>query len=354
MSKPEDTTQTPIKPKYPKIQPQPIKPNTSSFQPLRKSKPIAVLPKPCQKTESKFNPNIKPTTSIKLKNEIGLSKKWVLPPRPRPGRKPVNIDDDEATKRQNMKDIHRGVKEMNMKEKEKIPSSMAISSSSSTESPFLITSSPIASPTTPDDPEFTKMKVDYLSKLKEQELINNYIEVINNQMKQLDFIKNGYMTHDTLNQINKPSITQQIQSTRNFKDLEGINDFEDLEKFLSYSITSSNLIHRVTKNYQDNSINDQIMKYLKSRENFKTMNQKKIKTNKKVKCSKPETTGTSTESKLNNFSSNLLNENNLFDKLIINNNEFNEMKSSKCQICNKSTCFCLDIDKNFSEKYSNY
>ena len=68
--------------KYPKIQPAlAIKP---------KPVPIAVLPKPSNQPISTFDPNSRTTS---LKNDISLnintSKKWVLPPRPRPGRKPT-------------------------------------------------------------------------------------------------------------------------------------------------------------------------------------------------------------------------------------------------------------------------
>jgi hypothetical protein len=252
-------------------------------------------------------------------------------------------------------------------------------------------SSGIGTPTGEETPETMKLKVEYLNKLKEQDLINNYIGVINNQIKQLDFIKNGYMTLDTLNQLNmntkpgdatvsadtlaalqmtgnttltmtlnenmntnldlndttnittttpnddkKDGINTPLFSTdldssiaRRFNDLEAINNFNDLEKFLSYLNKSSNLIYRVTKNYNLNlNINEQIVKYLQLRTTFKNM-EKKQKKMKKAKL------GLGDNSNSSNVTSN--------DYLNLSNDK-------ACPICGKtSPCFCLDIDRKFNE-----
>ena len=42
------------------------------------------------------------------------------------------------------------------------------------------------------------MQMSYLSKLKEQEVIRNYIEVLTNQIKELSFVQNGVITFDAL------------------------------------------------------------------------------------------------------------------------------------------------------------
>lgn len=331
--------------KYPKLQAKPVPVQLKMKKPI----PIAVLPKPCAKIESKFNPNIKTNNTIKLKHEIGLSKKWVLPPRPRPGRKPVNNEEiDEEAKKQHLKDLHKGVREMNVKDpikpKEKIEKKEhKIIAKEEKLDKIEIGEVPSSLMTTKESPELSNLKMEYLSKLKEQLLINNYIGAINNQIKQLDFIKNGYMTLDTLNQLNlnKPdtssstmpnaNITPELDSTiprKNFNDLETINNLNDLDVFLKYLNKSSNLINRVTKTYNSNeNVNEQILKYLQLRANYKLMEKR--------------------QKKLSKAKTELQNERN---STTLSNDYLNLSNDKSCPICSKtSPCFCLDIDRKFNE-----
>ncbi|KAG7194646.1 uncharacterized protein KQ657_004322 [Scheffersomyces spartinae] len=132
----------------------------------------------------------------------------------------------------------------------------------------------------------------YLNKLKEQELIRNYIDVINNQIKELNFVKNGVITFAALDGNNNGSpVTSDADITatggefdanstnhadRNDEDvplasrklnkdyhggmkttrkpvsceqLQLINNLNDLNKFLTYFLKSSSIIHSATKKY---------------------------------------------------------------------------------------------------------
>lgn len=469
-------------PSHPYIKPHPT---TTHNVPIlaKKSKPvpIAVLPKPSKNLKSTFNPNmnlhVKHSPSIKLKQDVGLNinttKKWVLPPRPRPGRKPVNLDEPEDHKSKSQvtsptiiqphshqnttrtsdhqvlekkledgnqdtkleKPKHKIDKKCDKSYKEKLFKEKLFKEKGGKDKP-----KPKPHGKKPEtDPEIMNLKMNYLSKLKEQELINNYIDIINNQIKQLTFIKNGYMTLDTLNQINpnidpnengglnldllkdlnngnelhseselfrnlnlntssdnsSPSVsgnssgfvspnisdfsspdpegTSEIK-TRNSQDLESINNPQDLDKFLNYLLKSSNLIHRVTKNYKSDNdygnINSQITKYLRLRSNYQKLHNCNKLQYKKAKLNSHQTQNNS-DYKIDT----LLNENNLFDKLIINNFDSEladlpikdpkpgpgpapnitngtgpEVKALKCSICKKLTpCFCLDIDRKFMD-----
>lgn len=516
--------------------------------------PIAVLPKPSNSLKSTFNPNlnlhIKNSPSIKLKQEVGMnintSKKWVLPPRPRPGRKPVNTDDEKDST--TTRDLHAKVKQnQHTSLQHHVPSDLNMSLPSTQNHPDASDDSNSLTQASKNDkvkleklksdklkydkhkpeksskeklakektarekvkndkskiervkghprkndidPEVMNLKMVYLSKLKEQEFINNYIDIINNQIKQLTFIKNGYMTLDTLNQINPnpnsssaaaaaaamatanlnlelpsagttssvsnltdgsitpddgksnnfelqseselfrnlnlntssensttedpstnsssgfsseistPNMSPEINSDvkpKSFQDLEKVSNFQDLDKFLNYLLKSSNLLHRVTKNYKlDNDyydINSQISKYLKLRNNYRASTKAYNNSNQQYK-----------KAKLNNHQHNhhgdnggetrkintLLNENNLFDKLIIDGDSDEKTESSgdtitsktkgsrwehlssskgngtgnelqdpkppslKCNICHKLTpCFCLDIDRKFNDNEYN-
>ncbi|CAH6720045.1 hypothetical protein CLIB1444_03S03180 [[Candida] jaroonii] len=289
----------------------------AKITPKKKPIPIAVLPKPSV-PKSTFNPSIK---TSKLKNDIALnintSKKWILPPRPRPGRKPVA----EATSPMGSSPMVSSVSNISTAMGPSASNASNISVQSTSSSTSNVAPIPNNSER-PEDPELHKLKLSYLEKLKEQELIFNYIDIINNQINQLDFIKNGFISHDTLNQIEHEKIVVENNVGGRVQELENINNNQDLNKFLNYMIKSSNLIHRVTKNYQGN-INDQIDKYMKLRKNNLKRDNKEFKAEKKI-------------SKLGQ---NLLNEGNIFDKLVIND-EFT------CGICKKSSpCFCLDIDK---------
>ena len=102
------------------------------------------------------------------------------------------------------------------------------------------------------------MQMSYLSKLKEQEVIRNYIEVLTNQIKELSFVQNGVITFDALKSNvkynNKKILTSTTTSTgpgttgaggiptsssssstssskSRYDQLEAINNLNDLNKF---------------------------------------------------------------------------------------------------------------------------
>lgn len=328
------------------------------IQPKKKPIPIAVLPKPSGSIKSNFNPNIKTLT---LKNDIALNintlKRWVLPPRPRPGRKPENGSNSTTT----LNSTVLGQSAPTTSNANHLDDAKSSTSTSSTLPKLVNSLDTTKDPPKADSPETLNLKMDYLSKLKEQELVLNYIDIINNQIKQLSFIKNGYMTFDTLNQIGSDSnsektieplghdINSRINSIdlnsdkKTVTELENINNFQDLNNFLDYLIKSSNLIHRVTKNYQSDGINEQIDKYLKARKKSKKSGSLSQLMSQTPQIANQQTSSSTakTHTKFNKLSNNLLNENNLFDEMTINGNE------RKCPICKHSSpCFCLDIDKN--------
>lgn len=265
--------------KYPRIQPAvAIKP---------KPVPIAVLPKPSNQPISTFDPNSRTSS---LKNDISLnintSKRWVLPPRPRPGRKPT----DECPKRKKPQKCG-GTSASGTEGKDKIQSENTASSSNahttqatttsahtSTNpshtghkcSPYTTPDSSSASPVRlllpTDSEEVNKLKLDYLAKLKEQQLILNYMEVINKQIEELKFVQSGVITFDALDGVQGSSRHHQNRSP---EQLEKINNINDLEKFLAFFTKSSNIIHSVTKKYMSLDLNEQLEQYLELRDNWK-------------------------------------------------------------------------------------
>ena len=94
------------------------------------------------------------------------------------------------------------------------------------------------------------LKMSYLSKLKEQELMRNYIEVLTNQIKELSFVQNGVITFDALRTTAKMSPASTMTSKRltstltnsKIDQLDSINNLNDLNKFLSYLGKSSDII----------------------------------------------------------------------------------------------------------------
>ncbi|KAK6457708.1 mucin-like protein [Scheffersomyces xylosifermentans] len=374
----------------------------TKIQPAIAPKPIAVLPKP-----SNFSPipnktiALQHSTSDSLTNSnlktslnINTSKRWVLPPRPRPGRKPTAIspEADEKAKSVNNSSlasspsaskispkkrpkikkepitenkpitavgtglstsssqkghnstsinatsspvITRGEQQTtnvskgftNEADKKQIinqlqqqypkvannrakatpahtpipatslmsPTSSSAStlSSTPTSSSVSTSASPIPPPPPPvvtgsSDPktEIMNLKLSYLSKLKEQELIRNYIEVISNQIKELSFVQNGVITFDALKtgpstangkikRVNSPSAAATVRAS-SYDQLESINNLNDLNKFLNYLTKSSNIIHSATKQKASNGtgdtvLNKQIDHYLDIRAKFKSM-----------------------------------------------------------------------------------
>lgn len=306
---------------YPKIQPAiAIKP---------KPTPIAVMPKPLNMNSRKstFNPNVNLSNHSETTLNINTSKKWVLPPRPRPGRKPTSIMAEEdkspdinthptnigfnkdspkkkmkttcSIKREPQYDLSK-IKSVGnqghddpamggyIEEKSSINSRRNCSISYSNEPKIDISKLP-TNPIKEENKEDMDLKLAYLSQLKEQELIRNYIEVLSNQIKELKFVQNGVITFDALNSdnANQKPIKQipAIKKPPTSEQLENINNINDLNKFISYLSKSSNIIHSVTKKFLGNdnlgptecyNINSQIKRYLEIRSKYKLSKMEEI------------------------------------------------------------------------------
>lgn len=286
-------------PKYTKIQPaiapKPVAPQPSTFSPIvtSKSKPV--------------NMQVSSSDSV-----INTSKRWVLPPRPRPGRKPTSdeikakhakvspVKTEPATD-----DIIKGPSPKRVKvykkELDKYPTPTDSTVMRKTKSEAVKPSPPeIKVPIpelTPDaKTEILNLKESYLAKLKEQELIRNYIEVISNQIKELSFVQNGVITFDALRNTplssvkikkangnsfaNMPGANATASKPSSQDQLESINNLNDLNKFLGYLTRSSNLIHSVTKKKKtdkEEALNNQINYYVDIRSKFKTMQTNEMK-----------------------------------------------------------------------------
>lgn len=162
---------------------------------------------------------------------------------------------------------------------------------------------PIPIPPIEVDPEkyLSNMQMSYLSKLKEQEVIRNYIEVLTNQIKELSFVQNGVITFDALKsnvkynnkKILSSTTTSTSTGTNNgsnggtssststltsnskskYDQLEAINNLNDLNKFLNYLTKSSNIIQSVKKNpsISSETLNKQVDHYVEIRKKFKAI-----------------------------------------------------------------------------------
>ncbi|EMG50990.1 hypothetical protein G210_5327 [Candida maltosa Xu316] len=319
----------------------------------------AIAPKPMSSHQpSKFNPIPTGKLSISMNSSalaadcsLNTSRKWVLPPRPRPGRKPThdthgNLTDDtkKVTKScPTPKKKPKCKKEPEPKSMNPPPSNIVTPALSQTGTPSpsngltpistndgkkstpstSVSDTPISTKnTTPEIPippaevdpakKLLDMKTTYLTKLKEQELIRNYIEVLTSQINELSFIQNGVITFDALKSSNKPQTTTNNTTTtttttnnnpllsgnsgngifRNpvttssspsatpasvarYDQLEAINNLNDLNKFLTYLTKSSNIINSVKKNNgttaSSETIDKQIDHYLEIRNKFKAI-----------------------------------------------------------------------------------
>jgi hypothetical protein len=321
---------------------QPFKHQKTQQQKYTKIQP-AIAPKPVMPKPSTFSPIVtSKTKSVHMQlscsdSVINTSKRWVLPPRPRPGRKPTS---DEIKAKQAAKlaspiiktepgiikspeELAKGpsTKRAKVCKKEqdaKFPM-LPIPTDSTTmrkakseavrENQMLDTAKvPIPEPSFPSlkfadsKSEISNLKVSYLAKLKEQELIRNYIEVLSNQIKELSFVQNGVITFDALR--NTPSLASNVKIKKangnsfanmpgananppvpakpsSYDQLESINNLNDLNKFLGYLTRSSNLIHSVTKKKKstdkDEALNNQINYYVDIRSKFKTMQSNEMK-----------------------------------------------------------------------------
>lgn len=273
---------------------------------------IAIKPKPnvqAPTTKPAFNPRYDPTalsTANLLHNEaqgnINTSRKWVLPPRPRPGRKPTSVPVNASVPADKSKKLKV------QKCVESLPSSSlallmspgagslsAASSHNASPSPIGIglaklsrlvgspasqllqaaekghvstiaitgtnttnvaSKEPDARPLQPALKQVVDLQLTYLAKLKEQELIRNYIEVLTNQIKELKFVQSGIITVDALNSDNgsKPKLPHLLPPEQ----IDRINNVNDLDKFLAHMTTQSNVIHSVTKKFVGNSLNQEL------------------------------------------------------------------------------------------------
>lgn len=281
--------------------------------------PIAVSTPSNAVTTTNFNMNSKSTLKSDISLNINTSKKWVLPPRPRPGRKPTATQREDSGNDLSTNVVQANVpanikpNRNNAKKKIKLGNNESIkieSCEKSLSSPN-VQSLPnsISHNTThvePSDPDqITDLKMNYLSKLKEQELIRNYIEVINNQIKELRFVQNGVITFDALNSDNdiKPQKMNHSDSSTlkggihpksimtQYEQLEKINNLNDLNKFLAYLTRSSNIIHSATKkfigdNTNDGHLNSQIQNYVDIRATYKLSRNQELREIEKAKQEK--------------------------------------------------------------------
>ncbi|ODV77286.1 uncharacterized protein CANTADRAFT_7768 [Suhomyces tanzawaensis NRRL Y-17324] len=297
----------------------------AKIQPAIAPKPMGAVPKPKTFSPVAILKNGKPAPSPKpdVNLNINTSKRWVLPPRPRPGRKPT-LANEEDPKKQPLKVatstsvVASDLGRISPKKRAKVckkedegptlvkpddPGLMAsvvasetlASSLSVPPSRTLSTTSAALPPPPPPvlktDPktELNDLKLTYLNKLKEQELIRNYMEVITNQIKELNFVQSGVITFDALktNRIKKAngssvSVSTPLAKTTNYDQLESINNLNDLNKFLGYLTRSSNIIHSATKQTNksedaDSILNQQIHHYLNVRSQFKSMQMEETK-----------------------------------------------------------------------------
>ena len=328
------STMHPIAPKYHKIQPAIApKPISSANNKNSQSQPSKFNPIPTGKLSLLINLLTLAKNGTGNKNDcssLNTSRKWVLPPRPRPGRKPTH--ENGANPEHDKKSKSNGTSVTKKKPKCKkdsssitpdllstpspstttttttattTPSSKSLSSTPSTSKKSSLSATPtipessgsipnepivpeIPIPTIDVDPktQLLEMKMSYLSKLKEQELIRNYVEILTNQIKELSFIQNGVITFDALKSNikynNKTPSTLTTSSTTNatnakYDQLEAINNLNDLNKYLNYLTKSSNIINSVKKKKNvlegadSDSIDNQIDHYLEIRNKFKSV-----------------------------------------------------------------------------------
>lgn len=292
---------------------------------------ISIKPKPVPlgvSTTSKsvatnFNMNSKSTLKSDISLNINTSKKWVLPPRPRPGRKPTATQEDSgydsscspisnvpAPAKQNKNNGKKKVK-IGIDEGIKVECCQTDANDPDVRNSIGNIAPATLSTEQPDPNQVIDLKMNYLSKLKEQEMIRNYIDVINNQIKELRFVQNGVITFNALNSDNdiKPQLTSQTSTLTakemtqpksamsQYEQLEKINNLNDLNKFLAYLTRSSNIIHSATKKFMgDNNteghLNNQIQNYLDMRAMYKsnrTQEQRKIDKNRQDKNAIPLT-----------------------------------------------------------------
>lgn len=279
--------------KYAKIQPAiAIKPKPSLQ---------AVAPKPA------FNPRYDPTASPAVLEDalINTLRKWVLPPRPRPGRKPTTATPEKThQKKQRCLKAYDAAEPLRaappfLKSLSPCPGSgqspalasaarasgLAAShlpSASSGPPPLglltptslpaaLLQSTPVAvqpGGSAAQGARVRELQTAYLAKLKEQDLVQNYIEILTNQIKDLKFVQSGVITFAALN---SSSASKPRAASLPAEQLDHINNVCDLDLFLAHQTTQANVIHSVTKKFvgdstaKGNHVELQIGHYLKLR-----------------------------------------------------------------------------------------
>lgn len=310
-----------------------------------KPRPIAVAPKPVATGQpppfkSSFDLTTRApfTPDAPVSLNINTSKKWVLPPRPRPGRKPIaqphaptsSAASSPAASAPAMSPSVSVTSPTGGKDKPKLkvspkrkakkcevkPPQRAVSMHplASSPGPAQLHAEPIKQSLSQDSlpnnaldaasrlPSLASLKAKeemvslqkvYLARLKEQELIRNYIDVINNQIKELRFVQSGVITFDALNGETKSSATPPTLASPKYsphEQLEQINNMNDLNKFLAYLTKSTSVIHSVTKKFmgdsQDQNIANQIAHYLEIRSKYKLLKTQELKSLEKIKREK--------------------------------------------------------------------
>lgn len=267
---------------------------------------IAIKPKPAAGTKpegarSAFNPRYDPQLqqlpAAMLHDEalanINTLRKWVVPPRPRPGRKPVGAAANAHAHAAKLPTATPGssvsptapeppgssgtppvaLGSAISKKKAKVQNPAGPGASP------LLTDLPLAAPGRTIKPaaalkSAADLQLVYLARLKEQELIRNYIDILTNQIKELKFVQSGVITFDALNSVETRQ--HKMPALQQSEQLEHINNVHDLDKFLAYLTTQSNVIHSVTKKFVGDSqspasVLQQITQYLERRARQRTL-----------------------------------------------------------------------------------
>lgn len=274
---------------------------------------VAIKPKPQAALKSTFNPRYNPP--LLDEQNINTLRKWVLPPRPRPGRKPTGPVLEERTTKKKLKGHEKAVA-----------------------TPLRRTESAPA----PAPSDVLELQLAYLARLKEQELMRNYIEVLTDQIKELRFVQSGVITFDALNSGQAPTAAASLPAEQ----LDHINNIRDLDAFLAHVTTQLNVIHSVTKRF-DGGLQLQIRHYLELRA-------KHHRPAEPTQAAPPVAAASS-------FTPSLLRplQMNLFEEEVIDVDVLDELPAEPaemprrkgCGFCSGDTpCLCFDAESVFGEK----
>lgn len=161
-----------------------------------KTPAIAIKPKPIVAApagpKAAFNPRYDPSapTTI-IDRNINTLRKWVLPPRPRPGRRP-NLAPAPTL----------------MPKKKRKNCGAAITPEPEPRLPL------------PPPEAYVELQAVYLERLKEQEVLQNYIDVLGNQIKDLRFAQSGVVAVDALSDAAHAQAPEQLHQVTNMHDLD--------------------------------------------------------------------------------------------------------------------------------------